>query len=169
MNKVAIIARGCPGSGKSTTVQRLRHEFAGRGKSVEVCSSDYFFECGACGHYDFRRELLGIAHKQCQEKFVVALKAGVDVVFVDNTNVTVRECYPYVRAAADHGYEIRFVEPQTPWAFDLDELVKRNQHDVPRHAIERMLRRWVPNLTVEKVLAGEMTADEAAATAAQGV
>jgi predicted kinase len=96
----------------------------------------------------------------------------VDAVIIDNTNVSPRECEPYVLFAQANGYEVKFLEPETPWAFDLDELEKKNTHGVPRHALERMLARWVPDMTVEKVLKktvipGAAHEDEKAAVKAQ--
>jgi hypothetical protein len=46
-----------------------------------------------------------------------------------------------------------FLEPETSWAFDIDELERRNVHGVPRATLECMLARWVPNMTIEKALA----------------
>lgn len=162
--------RGCPGSGKSTAAKRLRERLEDEGKSVVVCSSDDFFVCPSCSCYNFSLAKLRFAHAWCREKFEKALKDGVENVIVDNTNVSVQECRPYVQLALQYGYEVEFLEPTTPWAFDLDQLSVKNTHSVPREALERMLGRWVPDMTVEKALGesrpGPMHEDEKAAFAA---
>ncbi len=165
--KRCYLNRGLPGSGKSTRTKRLKKELEAQGHKVLVCSSDFYHECPCCGHYNFRVAVLGEAHKWCQEVFRQGIDDGV-VVIVDNTNATVRECHPYVQYAVANGYEVVFLEPENPWAYDIDELLRRNVHNVPRDGLERMLSRWVGGMTVEKALAGEpvpgeMTRDEEAA------
>lgn len=147
-----IIARGLTGSGKSTLVDSLCSDYAFAGNEVEVCSADHFFLCKCCGQYVFDASKLPYAHAWCQDKARNAARRGVSVIIIDNTNVTAAECLPYVLAGRQHRYDIQFIEPNTPWKFNVDELVRRNTHGVPRHAIERMLSRWEPDLTVQKVL-----------------
>jgi predicted kinase len=165
------INRGLPGSGKSTRARKLASLWDAQALTVEVCSSDDFFICALCAGYDFRLERLRYAHQWCQDKARKAMQRGVSRVLIDNTNVTAGECHPYVQCGVDNGYEVFFLEPETPWAFDIDELLKKNVHRVPREALERMLARWVPDMTVELALGGKkcerrvtiMTADEIAA------
>ena len=149
--KICLLMRGLPGSGKSTRARAIAAEYLEQGRGVAVCSSDHFFECGSCGNYAFRLDRLDYAHHWCQKKAREAIGRG-EAVLIDNTNVSARECRPYVEMALAASYEVVFVEPQTPWAFDLDELEKRNTHGVPRHALEKMLGRWVPDMTIEKAL-----------------
>lgn len=123
------------------------------GGEAAVCSADFYFTCPETGEYRFQREKLPEAHALCRADFDAAVAHGHTDIFVDNTNVTARECSHYVRAAVENGYSVEFIEPGTPWAFDLDELTRRNTHGVPREGIERMLARWEPDMTVEKALA----------------
>jgi predicted kinase len=150
MLRSVMIARGAPGSGKSTRVRKMAEDCRSRGLSVSVCSSDDFFVCPGCNAYHWSKDKLHFAHTWCRQKFESALQAGTNVVIVDNTNVTIRECRPYVMFAQVYGYDVKFLEPETPWAFDAEELAKRNVHKCPREAIERMLKRWEPDMTVEK-------------------
>lgn len=134
---------------------------------MAVCSSDHYFVCPCCRAYTFDAERLGAAHSWCQRKCMKAMEGGVNAVIVDNTNCTARECRTYVLLADQFAYDVEFLEPETPWAFNLDELFRRNVHGVPREGLERMLRRWVTDMTVEKALGetppGVMTADEQSA------
>ena len=155
--KKLYINRGLPGSGKSHESARLALAWLKQRLSVVICSADYFFVCDCCQTYNFDASKLGYAHKWCQLKCAEAMEAGTDMVIIDNTNLTARECKTYVMLAEQNGYAVFFLEPTTPWAFDLDELEKRNIHGVPRAALERMLARWVPGMTVEKALGTEST------------
>lgn len=145
-----LIARGIPGSGKSYKVNEICNSLTAAHRHFIVCSSDHYFIENEV--YKFNINKLGQAHKYCQELCELYLDRGCDVVIIDNTNVSAKECRIYVEMGLRYDYRIEFLEPSTPWAFDLDELEKRNQHNVPRHALESMLRRWVPDMTVEKAL-----------------
>lgn len=169
MKKTVYVCRGIAGSGKSTMVLERVHAILEAGGDAAVCSSDFFFYCPETGEYKFSRDKLGEAHARCRADFDAAIAHGHTNIFVDNTNVTARECAHYVRGAIDNGYKVVFLEPQTPWAFDVDELTRRNTHGVPREGIERMLARWQPDMTVEMALAaitqeGKPTPDEEAAS-----
>ena len=52
---------------------------------------------------------------------------------------------PYVKMVKTYGYavEFRFTSPQVPfdWRYDIPTLVEKNQHGVPKHALEKMLKR----------------------------
>jgi hypothetical protein len=161
--------RGLPGSGKTFRAHEIQEHHLQEGREVLICSSDDFF-INESMVYVFNRDRLYQAHVQCQDKFRQAIKHGVAVVIVDNTNLSVRECCPYVAHAVVHGYEVIFLEPRTPWAFDLDELVRRNLHGISRATLARMLTCFVPNMTIDKALGppegGPMTPDEEAANAA---
>lgn len=165
MNRLWI-NRGLPGSGKSyrtrQLVERLTPPLTGSmGTPVLVCSSDDYFVCPHCKEYVFIKERLGAAHRTCQMKCESGMKSKVPHIIIDNTCVSCSECKPYVEMALKYDYKVEFLEPQTPWAFDLDELAKRNIHKVPRHALEGMLRRWVPDMTVEKAMGLHMVVDAA--------
>lgn len=121
--------RGIPGSGKSTYVRTHFPDYV-------ICSADHFFEKD--GEYNFDPALLGKAHNECYRKFLRAIEDGKSVV-VDNTNTTLKEFRRYIKAAMDSGYIIRVIRiPE----MDVDTCTERNTHGVPRHAIERMVRRF---------------------------
>lgn len=143
--RACYIMRGLPGSGKSTL-----------GRAIDphavICASDDYFVWLGKGTYDFRIAALRTAHLSCQEKVRKLVDLGWPAIVVDNTNLTAWECYPYVSYALRAGYEIQFVEPKTPWAWDIKELAKRNTHNVSLGAITRMFNAFQPSMTVEKVM-----------------
>ena len=49
---------------------------------------------------------------------------------------------------------MRIEEPETDWwkNKDIDEMFNRNSHGVPRDAIERMINRYAPDVTVDDIL-----------------
>lgn len=137
------IMRGLPGSGKSSLAKSLD-------PMACICSADDSFMMN--GAYKFEPGFLGAAHRNCQAKFKALIDVKWPVIVVDNTNTTAQEMRPYVELAYVCGYEVILVEPRTSWAWDVDGLVARNQHGVPRAAIERMLARYQRDLTVEGLL-----------------
>jgi len=129
------VLRGVSGSGKSTKALELAPK-------ENIFSTDEYFMVG--GKYFFDSGKLSKAHAWNRERVYGALKSGVSPVVVDNTNTQSWEAEPYVKMALAHGYKIEFVEPDTSWAKNADELAKRNKHGVPKAAIVRMLQRYQP-------------------------
>lgn len=151
INKEFIIMRGVPGSGKSFKAKQI----AGT-SGVVNSADDYFMEKGK-GSYAFDPSLLGAAHKQCQDRTAKALEQGKTPVIIDNTNTTKKELSqlkPIIEYAKSLGYSIRIEEPDTQWwkERNVDEFEKKNTHKVPREAIERMVNRFVPDITVDNIL-----------------
>lgn len=144
--KILIIVRGCPGSGKSTLAKQL-------GKGGVVLGSDDFFMVN--GKYEFDMSAIGDAHSWNVGRVEKAMKQNISPIVVDNTNTQAWEAKPYVELARKYGYNVEIKEPTTPWKFDANELTKRNTHGVPREAIEKMLRKWEPNITIEDILQSE--------------
>lgn len=143
--KTLIMMRGISGSGKSTKAQEL-------GEGGVVFGADEFWG----PNYDFDRARIGEAHEWNQNRVREAIEAGISPIVVDNTNTQMWEMRPYVEAAVEHGYNVEFHEPDTPWKFDAEELVKRNRHNVPMDIIQQMLMNWEKNPTVEGVLKAEL-------------
>ena len=146
--------RGLPGGGKSTWVQiNMRGQLGMGRRSVAICSTDDQF-LNDKGEYVFNAALLGVNHQANQDKAARMMDAGVEVVFIDNTNTTHKEMKPYKDLATTYGYEVMEIivgeealfpdMNGTPSAFDdyIDMCAKRNTHKVPREAILRMARRF---------------------------
>ena len=144
-DRILYIMRGCPGSGKTTLARELR------GETGRVFSTDDFF-VQSDGEYVFDPNKIAEYHKRNQGKARKAISEGVSPVVIDNTNTTAWEMRPYVETGLRHGYKIQFVEPDTSWRYDPDQLFLKNSHGVPLESIKRMLKRFQKNPTVESVL-----------------
>jgi tRNA uridine 5-carbamoylmethylation protein Kti12 len=145
-NKELILVRGLPGSGKSF----LSNELAGKTGSI-FASDDFFMEDG---NYNFDLDKLPEAHAWNRDRVLNAIKQKVSPVIWDNTNITMDELkftLPAIKLAEAEGYEVRIEQANTPWAFDIDELEKRNTHNVPREVIQSKLDKWVPDVSVEDI------------------
>lgn len=141
--KMLYIMRGLSGSGKSSLAQE-------KGRGGKVFSTDDFFMID--GEYRFDPTMLSYAHLWNQAHAIDAMKKGVSPIVIDNVNSQAWEAKEYVEAGLKYGYQIEFVEPNTPWKFDAEELAKRNKHGVPKEVIEKKLQEWEPDLTIEGVL-----------------
>ncbi|XP_068786209.1 NEDD4-binding protein 2-like 1 isoform X2 [Struthio camelus] len=146
--KTLVLLRGLPGSGKSTLARQLKRD----NPNAVVLSTDDFFSRN--GVYVFEHDFLEDAHKwnQTRDK---AMKNGKSLVIIDNTNIHAWEMKPYVMMARENSYEVLFREPDTPWKFNVQELARRNIHDVPQQKIQRMKEQYEHGVTFHSVLRSE--------------
>lgn len=128
--KRCIVLRGLPGSGKSTFTSQL-------GEDAIICSADHYFE--RSGTYIFDPKMLFLAHKICRNKFEAAVRSGAPLVVVDNTNIKYKDWKDYMTYALEHGYYVTVAEAQER---DIDVLMSRGKHGVPRPTYERMLKEY---------------------------
>ena len=130
-----VIMRGLPGSGKSTLARKLA------GNSGIICGADdYFYD--EKGVYQFNPSLLPKAHGACKQKVKTAMEKGISPIIVDNTNTRRSEYRQYVAMAEEHGYNIEFAVPNTPWAWNVEELARKTTHGVPIETIQKMYDRF---------------------------
>lgn len=132
MEKVMVIMRGIPGSGKSTISQIIGK---GLGLDLEkcvICSTDDFFK-NKKGQYKFNPKKIKENHLLNQLK---AMKACIDKknVIIDNTNVDNDHLKPYLDIAAEYGYRVYNLAV----IVDQMEAFKRQTHNVPEEAHKRM-------------------------------
>ena len=145
--KEFILMRGLPGSGKST----LAREIAGD-TGQQFAADDYFMD--EQGNYNWSRDQVPTAHQWNHKRILEAIDKGVSPVIMDNTNVSkwdLKQAKPLVEYAESKGYNVRIEQAQTPWAFNPEELSKRNSHGVPLEAIQAKLNKWYPNPTIEDI------------------
>ncbi|XP_022787589.1 uncharacterized protein LOC111327618 isoform X3 [Stylophora pistillata] len=139
--KLLILMRGLPGSGKTFLAQKLKGP-----RGVVLSTDDYFYR----NHrYEFDGSFLGEAHEWNRSRAKTALESQWSPLIIDNTNTQSWEMKPYVSMALKYGYHIKIVEPNTPWKWNVKELVRRNQHGVTHAAITRMKERYEHDLSVE--------------------
>jgi len=129
--KTAYIMRGIPGSGKSTLAKTLVN---GNGA---IHSTDTYFYQGE--DYVFDPALLKENHDRNFRAFCKSLNNDVLIVICDNTNV--RRCHfeQYEKAAREAGYRVAYVTLPHP---EVEIAASRTIHNVPAHAIRRMIKDW---------------------------
>ncbi|GLE08301.1 hypothetical protein PINS_up019352 [Pythium insidiosum] len=103
VDTLLVVLRGMPGSGKTTFASTMEIYARSLGLSVRVCSADHYFD-GEDG-YVFAHHLLPEAHKQCWRRFVSAVRSGVQVVILDNTNVAQAEWTEYENFVTWENYD----------------------------------------------------------------
>ena len=132
--KVLYIIRGISGSGKSTQAKKIKAKEGG-----VIYSTDEFFYDQE-GNYNWTQEDLIPNHQKNIKRAYRAMQQGLSPVIIDNTNLKYSpDAEPYVKIARKFGYEIKVVEPNTPWAFNAKELAKRNSHGTPEDVIQKMI------------------------------
>ncbi|XP_041980272.1 NEDD4-binding protein 2 isoform X2 [Aricia agestis] len=152
--RTLIILRGAAGSGKTHLARNIVDKIYGclvpGYWSLHIFSTDDYFMRG--GRYNFNRVYLPEAHRWNQERAYAAMSKGISPIIIDNTNMEIWEMQPYVKVGVHNSYVLVMLEPNTPWAKKVGQLVKRNVHNVPTHSIINMLDRYEP-ATCESLLA----------------
>ncbi|KAF6212333.1 hypothetical protein GE061_012855 [Apolygus lucorum] len=161
--KVMIIMRGCPGSGKTFLVNNIATNLSielaksvGSGKhwpvGHHIYSADDFWVNPRTEKYIFNSEYIEYAHLWNQKVVKQALSEGRSPIFIDNTHTRMWEMKVYAALAVEFGYHIEIVESPNKWAFNENELVRRNVHGVHKEAIRRMLDRYEHHVKPAKLL-----------------
>lgn len=131
--------RGFVGSGKTTKALKLALAELEAGRAALICSTDHQFVKD--GVYQFDPTYLPMAHKNNQTRVEAAMKAEIDRIYVDNTNLQLWEMSPYVKLAARFDYQVEICEVVDERA-TAAVLAARNLHGVPEAAIVKMAERW---------------------------
>lgn len=156
MRKTFYIMRGMPGSGKSFLAKQLA------GKTGQIFTADDFF-IDEQGNYNWDADKIGYAHQWNHDRTKAAINKGISPVILDNTNVSkfeLRNLKPLIEYALSKEYETEIKEPNTSWAFNPEELAKRNTHGLSQEQIEGKLRKWVPDVTTQDILNYENKKEE---------
>lgn len=151
-SKIMILLRGLQGSGKSTLAKSIVATTVGGNSAAYVFNTDDFFVTLGRGVYQFDPTRLQEAHNTNHKRVWNALKEGRSPVIVDNTNIEAWEMRPYAAMAVENGYIVEILEPNTPWAQNVNELAKKNTHNVPKSTIRDKYQRYERGLTGKKLL-----------------
>lgn len=127
MNQQIILARGIPGSGKTTFAKKLVTDEDGM---VHV-EADMWFE--TTEGYKFDPYRLTSAHTWCVTHTEGEIRRGMDVV-VSNTFTLAAECAPYFVLAEKYGCILTIIE----CAGDF-----KSVHGIPEDKLEIMKARWI--------------------------
>ncbi|WP_198780203.1 MULTISPECIES: ATP-binding protein [Shewanella] len=141
--RLAIIMRGLPGSGKSHWVEEyiaaLPVDVGFRLRRQGIFSTDHFFYQG--DEYRFDAKKLSEYHQRNLTAFIQALALEEPIVICDNTNLCHWEYMAYEAAAKALGYPVRIVLVGDPLNLNHQKLcAERNRHQVPLSQIQRMAR-----------------------------
>jgi len=135
-----ILMRGVPGSGKSTLAKQLLAEHMKTpGSTGVILSTDMQFMVD--GKYQFDITKLGWAHNRNRLLCETKMEEKVQLIIIDNTNLSKDEREPYIRMANHNGYEVEIVDSKAPWAKDAEQCAAKNTHGVPLLTIKRMLQK----------------------------
>jgi len=123
------LIRGLPHTGKTTLARTLIEQ-----SSVPIShwEFDQFFMDPVTGIYDFRPELVGMAHDYAYGNAMSSLVKGFPVV-VSNCMSTQREVDRYMRGADKVGVAVKVIERRG---------VKSGKSKTPKFVADRMAARW---------------------------
>jgi len=117
--KKCYIMRGVPGSGKTTFAKTLLNG------NFAYCSADDFRI--VAGEYVYKKEETKQVHIFCWNRFEKAIKEGVEIVVVDNTNIKKWEYGKYVEFAKENEYDVEIYAFYAP----VGVCFSRQTHGVP--------------------------------------
>src|SRR6267142_5604312 len=167
--KIVYLMRGLPSCGKSFKAKQL----AAAGGLI--CETDEYFHTQVGddpARYNYRRELQQTACDWNFDRFCRAIDEGISPIIVDRGNSRSLESRRYARYAAERGYQVEMVEPDSPWWQEIRVLLKykrmtrpalyewaeklsemsRETHRVPAKTIREWMDSWKWDLTVEDIL-----------------
>lgn len=130
-SRVVVLLRGCSGSGKSEFANYLAcltDEVSSCPKVCIVSADDFFTDKD--GNYNFNHEKLGLAHRQCKNKFFTCLKENVPLIIVSNTNSKEYEFNYYLDIAKQFNYTVFSIVIENRHG-------NKNSHNVPEATIQK--------------------------------
>lgn len=141
--KVMVFMRGCTGSGKSYQASNILNKcYKNADVNNFIFSADNFFIDKKTGRYHFNKFKLSKAHQWMFQNVQEAVQYEVTPVIIDNTNTQIWEMENYSKLAVNNGYWIEIIEPTSEWAWDINQLFKKNKHNVSHDVIIAMMNRY---------------------------
>ncbi|XP_055792853.1 NEDD4-binding protein 2-like 1 isoform X2 [Salvelinus fontinalis] len=145
--KKLIILRGLPGVGKTTRAKNLCDEYARLGLEAEIFSTDRYHESTNYTKGNFQRN-----HQRNREDVFKALNRGVDLIIVDNTNISLWEMWPYIHMGMRQGdYYITMMELPKNY-ISINKLYSRCRHKIPKRKFRSFEARWEDAYNIWHVL-----------------
>lgn len=169
-DKRLVLMIGLPSCGKTTKSRAMVRP----GEALFEFDQFFYTEVGTDPEiYDWTRSLMGDAKRWNLERITEALDEGVSRVIVDSDNQAHAYTKLYVEHAVRLGYEVEFCEPDTIWWQEIRTLLRdkeknaeqldrwaqklshmsRGTHRVGVATFRRRIRHWIPDITVEHILA----------------
>lgn len=133
-DKVLIIIRGLPGSGKSYLASDIRFAALEYGIFCESFEADDYFRMKT-GTYEFVPSEVPKAHQYCYTRCQDAMKHGITKVIVSNTATRQWEYQKYIDLAREHGHKVQVIDVHGEF---------ENIHGVPEEHLTKMAERWEP-------------------------
>ncbi|KAJ8667366.1 hypothetical protein QAD02_009028 [Eretmocerus hayati] len=150
--KILVLMRGASGCGKSYLAKDIVKKTIKGELSNHIFSTDDYFSKINRGTYKFDGSKLADAHAYNKDSVANAMREGWSPIIVDNTNTQAWEMEYYAVKAVEHGYIVETLEPNTPWFSKPGQLELKNRHGVQRQTIQRMLDRYEPDISGDKLL-----------------
>ena len=132
--KLLIVVRGLPSSGKTTLAKLLF--LAG---SQTISSDDYMTTPE--GGYAFSKQNFIEAHKLCQQDCASLMEKGEKLITIHNNMGEAWEAEVYFSLAEQHGYKVMVVNLYDAGLNDT-ELSARNVHEMPQHLVQKVRQKW---------------------------
>jgi predicted kinase len=133
MEKLLIILRGIPGSGKSTFARMMWSDYV-------ICEADkYWYD--EDGNYNFDPSKLKQAHEWCQSQVRKFMQDNTlndqfyREIVVSNTSTTEKELQPYLDLANEFGYKVVSLIVENRHG-------NSNVHNVPQETLQKMKDRF---------------------------
>lgn len=137
--KIALILRGPPGSGKSTFTDMIR-KLSGDDDGVAIHAIDDLHK-DTDGNFVWNEPKEKAFYMLNLANFVQSCSRGKPIVICDCINITYEDFKPYLDAAKEFGYKPYVVTPELPLPL---VGATRNSHSVSEKQIYEMITDWEP-------------------------
>ena len=137
--KFVFIARGIPGSGKTTFAKLLYNTYSMMLPDFTVYHAIDDLHTDESGEFLWDEDLEEERYNKLFSDFKESCDTNKAFIIVDAMNLQKKDYMPYVKYAEMAGYSVTTVVPPQPSA---KEAAKRNKHFVTKEQIEEMITRW---------------------------
>lgn len=144
-NRIVIINRAVPGSGKTTISKAILNTLSALNIDISIHSTDEYFMRGNCYVFDISK--LYEYHKKNEQAFEQSLKDKKTIVVCDNTNLLPWQTEFYSGAARKFGYKIVFINflPRELYKHVQSQKItpeKPDAHNVPESQIIKFIENF---------------------------